>query len=51
MCLYPGPSRNPHADLQAMDRCHRIGQKRPVLILRLATGNSIEVCSDEISDT
>lgn len=35
--------RNPHADLQAMDRCHRIGQQRPVLILRLATGNSIEV--------
>ena len=35
--------RNPHADLQAMDRCHRIGQTRPVLVFRLATGNSIEV--------
>ena len=35
--------RNPHADLQAMDRCHRIGQQRPVLVFRLATGNSIEV--------
>ena len=26
-----------------MDRCHRIGQTRPVLVFRLATGNSIEV--------
>ena len=28
-----------------MDRCHRIGQTRPVLVFRLATGNSIEVCA------
>eukprot|EP00798_Chlamydomonas_sp_ICE-L_P024975 gene24975-10636_t len=33
---------NPHADLQAMDRCHRIGQTRPVLVFRLATANSVE---------
>ena len=27
---------------QAMDRCHRIGQRKPVLVLRLATANSVE---------
>ena len=25
-----------------MDRCHRIGQTKPVLVFRLATGNSVE---------
>ena len=25
-----------------MDRCHRIGQQRAVLVLRLATANSVE---------
>lgn len=33
---------NPHNDLQAMDRCHRIGQQRPVLVFRLATAHSVE---------
>ncbi|GAX75958.1 hypothetical protein CEUSTIGMA_g3401.t1 [Chlamydomonas eustigma] len=33
---------NPHQDLQAMDRCHRIGQVRPVLVFRLATAHSVE---------
>ncbi|CAL5223570.1 g6105 [Coccomyxa viridis] len=33
---------NPHQDLQAMDRCHRIGQQKPVLVLRLATSHSVE---------
>ncbi|PHH74530.1 hypothetical protein CDD80_3013 [Ophiocordyceps camponoti-rufipedis] len=33
---------NPQQDLQAQDRCHRIGQKRPVLIYRLATRNTVE---------
>lgn len=33
---------NPHNDLQAMDRCHRIGQQKPVLVFRLATAHSIE---------
>lgn len=33
---------NPHADLQAMDRCHRIGQQKPVHVYRLITSNSIE---------
>lgn len=29
-------------DLQAMDRCHRIGQTKPVHVYRLATAQSIE---------
>jgi SWI/SNF-related matrix-associated actin-dependent regulator of chromatin subfamily A member 5 len=33
---------NPQADLQAMDRAHRIGQKRPVNVYRLVTENSVE---------
>jgi len=38
---------NPHADLQAQDRAHRIGQKKAVTILRLITQNSFE---EEILD-
>ena len=33
---------NPQADLQAQDRAHRIGQKKPVQVYRLATENTIE---------
>ncbi|GAV56115.1 hypothetical protein ZYGR_0BA00210 [Zygosaccharomyces rouxii] len=33
---------NPHQDLQAQDRAHRIGQKNEVKILRLITQNSVE---------
>lgn len=33
---------NPHQDLQAMDRVHRIGQTKPVLVFRLVTGDTIE---------
>ncbi|KAI5304561.1 hypothetical protein KEM56_006343 [Ascosphaera pollenicola] len=33
---------NPHQDLQAQDRAHRIGQKNEVRILRLITANSVE---------
>eukprot|EP00842_Homolaphlyctis_polyrhiza_P000073 jgi/Hompol1/1066/HPOL_005504-RA len=33
---------NPQADLQAQDRVHRIGQKKPVIIYRLVTAGSIE---------
>lgn len=33
---------NPQQDLQAMDRCHRIGQSKPVLVFRLVTGHSVE---------
>jgi len=33
---------NPQADLQAQDRAHRIGHKRPVQIYRLVTENTTE---------
>ncbi|EMC97393.1 hypothetical protein BAUCODRAFT_68199 [Baudoinia panamericana UAMH 10762] len=33
---------NPHQDLQAQDRAHRIGQKNEVRILRLITTGSVE---------
>lgn len=33
---------NPSADLQAMDRAHRIGQKRVVNVYRLITKNTLE---------
>lgn len=33
---------NPHQDLQAQDRAHRIGQKNEVRILRLISSNSVE---------
>merc|ERR1711899_332224 len=33
---------NPHGDLQAQDRAHRIGQKNEVRVLRLMTVNSVE---------
>jgi ATP-dependent DNA helicase len=41
-CIIYDSDWNPHQDLQAMDRCHRIGQTRPVLVLRLATAQSVE---------
>jgi ATP-dependent DNA helicase len=34
--------KNPQMDLQAQDRCHRIGQTKPVVIYRLVTGNTVE---------
>ncbi|KAJ3520438.1 hypothetical protein NM208_g13707 [Fusarium decemcellulare] len=33
---------NPQQDLQAQDRCHRIGQTRPVIVFRLATKDTVE---------
>eukprot|EP00040_Diaphanoeca_grandis_P023261 m.126208 g.126208 ORF g.126208 m.126208 type:complete len:828 (+) comp29187_c0_seq1:151-2634(+) len=33
---------NPQADLQAQDRCHRIGQTRNVLVYRLISGGTID---------
>ena len=34
---------NPHADSQAMDRCHRLGQTLPVAVYRLLTVNSVDI--------
>ncbi|XP_076366781.1 lymphocyte-specific helicase-like isoform X2 [Tachypleus tridentatus] len=33
---------NPQCDLQAQDRCHRIGQTKPVIVYRLVTANTID---------
>lgn len=33
---------NPHQDMQAQDRAHRIGQKAEVRVFRLITANSVE---------
>jgi ATP-dependent DNA helicase len=33
---------NPQQDLQAQDRCHRIGQTRPVVVFRFATKGTVE---------
>lgn len=34
--------RNPQADLQAMDRAHRIGQTKQVYVFRFITEDSVE---------
>ncbi|XP_078170989.1 chromatin remodeling 1 [Carex rostrata] len=41
-CILYDSDWNPQCDLQAMDRCHRIGQTKPVHVYRLATANSVE---------
>ncbi|XP_043912087.1 lymphoid-specific helicase [Protopterus annectens] len=33
---------NPQSDLQAQDRCHRIGQTKPVVVYRLVTANTVD---------
>eukprot|EP00899_Mesostigma_viride_P017412 jgi/Mesvir1/25672/Mv01886-RA.1 len=33
---------NPQVDLQAQERCHRMGQTRPVLVLQLVTQGTLE---------
>ncbi|KNA17058.1 hypothetical protein SOVF_083550 [Spinacia oleracea] len=41
-CVLYDSDWNPQMDLQAMDRCHRIGQTKPVHVYRLATAQSVE---------
>mmetsp|Transcript_6329 Transcript_6329/g.15442 ORF Transcript_6329/g.15442 Transcript_6329/m.15442 type:complete len:741 (+) Transcript_6329:87-2309(+) len=41
-CIIFDSDWNPHADLQAQDRCHRIGQQETVLVFRLATADTVE---------
>lgn len=43
MISFSFASQNPQMDLQAMDRCHRIGQTKPVHVYRLSTAQSVEV--------
>mmetsp|Transcript_7475 Transcript_7475/g.16959 ORF Transcript_7475/g.16959 Transcript_7475/m.16959 type:complete len:824 (-) Transcript_7475:189-2660(-) len=42
-CIIFDSDWNPHQDSQAMDRCHRIGQNRPVAVYRLLTINSVDI--------
>ena len=44
------PDWNPTVDLQAMDRAHRIGQTKEVLVMRFVVGNSIEQRQDRLRD-
>ncbi len=41
-CIIFDSDWNPQQDLQAQDRCHRIGQTRPVVVYRLVTANTID---------
>ena len=41
-CIIFDSDWNPHMDLQAQDRCHRIGQKKVVMVYRLATAATVE---------
>jgi len=41
-CIIYDSDWNPQQDLQAQDRCHRIGQTKPVMIYRLVTSNTID---------
>ncbi|KAF1350248.1 P-loop containing nucleoside triphosphate hydrolase protein [Delphinella strobiligena] len=42
---------NPQQDLQAMDRAHRIGQTRPVIVYRFATRGTVESMLLEKADS
>ena len=42
-CILFDSDWNPHADSQAQDRCHRIGQKNNVLIYRLLCPGTCEI--------
>lgn len=41
-CILYDSDWNPQADLQAQDRCHRLGQKKPVSVYRLVSENTVE---------
>merc|ERR1719491_2195182 len=41
-CILYDSDWNPQADLQAQDRCHRLGQKKNVSVYRLVSENTIE---------
>ncbi|KAJ3048309.1 hypothetical protein HK097_010690 [Rhizophlyctis rosea] len=43
-----GADTNPQADLQAQDRAHRIGQKKPVIVYRLLTADTNSTVETEM---
>lgn len=34
--------QNPQVDMQAQDRCHRMGQDKPVVVYRLCSKNTVD---------
>lgn len=34
--------QNPQSDLQAQNRCHRMGQEKPVVVYRLCSKNTVD---------
>jgi len=42
VCILHDLDFNPFNDLQAEDRCHRIGQTKPVTIIKMVTENSVD---------
>merc|ERR1712157_337614 len=42
-CIIFDSDWNPHQDSQAMDRCHRIGQTKPVAVYRLLTIGTVDI--------
>lgn len=42
ICILYDSDYNPQMDLQAMDRCHRLGQKKPVQVFRLISEGTVE---------
>ncbi|KAK8808401.1 hypothetical protein WA158_008302 [Blastocystis sp. Blastoise] len=49
-CIIYDSDWNPQMDIQAMDRCHRLGQTRPVAVYRLVTVNSIDLHMQKICE-
>jgi SNF2 family DNA or RNA helicase len=41
-CILTDPWWNPATEAQAVDRAHRIGQQRTVLVYRLVAGDTVE---------
>merc|ERR1719186_1939688 len=41
-CIIYDSDWNPQQDLQAQDRCHRIGRTKPVMVYRLVTANTVD---------
>jgi SWI/SNF-related matrix-associated actin-dependent regulator 1 of chromatin subfamily A len=41
-CIFHDLDFNPMNDVQAEDRCHRIGQQKPVTVIRLVSKNTVD---------
>mmetsp|Transcript_30421 Transcript_30421/g.34677 ORF Transcript_30421/g.34677 Transcript_30421/m.34677 type:complete len:1240 (-) Transcript_30421:270-3989(-) len=42
ICILHDLDFNPFNDLQAEDRCHRIGQKKPVKVIKMVTNDTVD---------